>query len=341
MHPALYSVAAPGGQVLCRLCPHDCVIAPGRSGLCGVRQNREGVLYSLNYGKAIALHVDPIEKKPLYHVYPGSRCFSIAAAGCNFRCRFCQNHEISQIRPGQDVWGGREVTARLVIEQAVAGGCRTLACTYTEPTVYYEYALEICRLAHAQGIDTIWVTNGFIHEPPLREIAPCLTAANVDLKGWNEDFYHSVVGGALAPVLDTLRLLKKLGIWLEVTTLAVPGYSDDEESLHAIALFIKDELGPETPWHISRFYPQYRMIDLPPTPLEVLHKARRIGLEAGLRYVYTGNAPGDIGENTYCYRCGVLLIERSGYTISANYLESGCCPQCRTKLDGLFSKEAV
>jgi pyruvate formate lyase activating enzyme len=231
---------------------------------------------------------------------------------------------------------GRSLTARQVVDQALANDCRSIACTYTEPTVFYEYALEICQLARRNGLDTVWVTNGYISESPLREIAPCLTAANVDLKGWNEEFYHSIVGGRLQPVLDTLKRMKSLGIWVEVTTLVVPGYVDDDSVLREIARFIRDELGAETPWHISRFYPNYRMSQLPATSLTILQRARQIGLEAGLHYVYTGNAPGDVGENTYCYRCGTLLIERCGFEIMRNALKERHCPECQIKIDGIF-----
>ncbi|HPR87359.1 MAG TPA: AmmeMemoRadiSam system radical SAM enzyme [bacterium] len=341
MHPARYATSFPGAHVECSLCPHACHLTPGKSGLCGVRTNHNGTLYAMNYEQAIALHIDPIEKKPLYHFYPGSQSFSIAAAGCNLHCWFCQNHEISQIRPGRDPVAGRTVPAGAVVAEALASGCRTIACTYTEPTVFYEYALEICQLARSQGIDTVWVTNGYISAAPLRELAPFLSAANVDLKGWDEGFYHQVTGGHLQPVLDTLKLMKQLGIWVEVTTLAVPGYADSEVALREIALFIKNELGPETPWHISRLYPQYRMTETPATALAVLQMARRIGMETGLRYVYTGNAPGDVGENTCCPRCGALLIERFGFEIAANNLRSGCCPHCSTRIDGIFDKEAV
>ncbi len=341
MHPALYARSLPGSQVQCLLCPHACILAPGKSGLCGVRRNSEGELQSLNYGKAVAVHVDPIEKKPLFHLYPGSRSLSVAAAGCNFHCRFCQNHEISQIRPGGGSVPGRPVTPRELVDQALKDDCRTISCTYTEPTVFFEYALEICRLARAQGIDTVWVTNGYISEEPLREIAPFLTAANVDLKGWDDEFYRTVVGGTLQPVLDTLKLMKILGIWLEVTTLIVPGYVDDETRLREIARFICAELGAETPWHISRFYPQYRFTEAVPTPLAALQRARQIGLEEGVRYVYTGNVPGDTGENSYCHRCGALLVGRYGFQIVTNNLQAGCCPVCRTPMDGIFTKEEM
>jgi pyruvate formate lyase activating enzyme len=336
MHPALYSEALSGNRVQCQLCPHNCILAPGKTGLCGVRQNINGTLLALNYGQAIALHIDPIEKKPLYHVHPGSRSFSIAAMGCNFSCHFCQNHEISQVKPGTDPLSGRLVTPQEVVTEALANDCRTIACTYTEPTVFFEYALEICRLARAQNIDTVWVTNGYINEAPLREIAPFLTAANVDLKGWDEEFYRNIVGGLLQPVLSTLKLMKELGIWLEVTTLVVPGHIDNEKSLREIALFIRNELGPETPWHISRFYPQYRMAQLPATDLAILHRARQIGFETGLQYVYCGNAPGDVGENTYCHRCGAILIERNGFEVITNNLQQGRCPACSTKIEGIF-----
>ena len=341
MHPALHACKLPGDQVQCLLCPHACILAPGRSGLCGVRRNDGGELTSLNYGKAVAVHVDPIEKKPLYHLYPGSRSLSVAAAGCNFHCRFCQNHEISQIKGGSGTVPGRPVTPRQLVDQALADDCRTISCTYTEPTVFYEYALEICRLAREQGIDTVWVTNGYISEAPLRELAPFLTAANVDLKGWNDEFYRSVIGGTLQPVLDTLRLMKELGIWVEVTTLIIPGQVDGEDELGEIARFICKELGAETPWHISRFYPQYRFTEVSPTPLAVLQRARQIGLTAGLRYVYTGNVPGEIGENSYCHRCGALLIGRYGFQIVANNLQAGSCPACGTGMDGLFIKEEM
>ena len=336
MQPARYAKPLPDQHVQCQLCPHACILAPGKSGLCGVRTNIAGVLYAQNFEQAIAMHIDPIEKKPLFHLHPGSRSFSIAAAGCNFHCHFCQNHEISQVSPGEGLRTGRKVSAKEIVELALQHDCRTIACTYTEPTVYYEYALEICRHARARNIDTVWVTNGYINEAPLREIAPFLTAANVDLKGWDEAFYRKVVGGLLQSVLSTLKRMKKLGIWLEVTTLVVPGHIDDEKVLRDIALFICSELGAETPWHISRFYPNYRMTQTPPTNLAILQKARQIGLEAGLRYVYTGNAPGDVGENTYCYRCGALLIERYGFEIAANNLKTGHCPECTIEIDGIF-----
>lgn len=340
MQAASYAISLDDDHVQCRLCPHACILAAGKSGLCGVRKNSGGKLYALTYGEAIALHVDPIEKKPLYHVHPGSRSLSIATAGCNFHCHFCQNHEISQIKPGK-IPPGRHLMPHEVVSEALRTGCRTIACTYTEPTVYFEYALDICRLARQQGIDTVWVTNGYINADPLREIAPWLTAANVDLKGWDDEFYRRVVGGALQPVLATLRLMKELGIWLEVTTLAVPGHVESDDTFREIARFILNELGPETPWHISRFYPQYRFNTVPPTPLAVLQRARQIGLETGLRYVYTGNAPGDVGENTWCYRCGALLIERSGFAITRYNLKARRCPACQTPIDGILPEEDV
>jgi len=320
-----------GGGVQCDLCPHACKLADGKTGVCGVRRNHDGVLYSLVYQRAAAMHVDPIEKKPLFHVYPGSSSFSIATVGCNFHCRFCQNHDISQVHSEP---AGESVTSRQIVDAAQAHGCKTIACTYTEPTVFYEYALEIAQLAQERGLATVFVTNGYINEAPLTELAPYLAAANVDLKGWNEDFYRRVVGGDLASVLRSLRLMKKLGIWVEVTTLLVPEQIS-EIDLQAIAGFIRDELGVETPWHISRFHPNYQYTHVPATAIDLLRRGREIGLAEGLRYVYSGNVPGDEGEHTFCPHCGKKVIERYGYQILSYHLENGCCRFCRAQLDGI------
>ncbi len=324
------------GKVKCRLCPHDCVLKDGQVGICGVRQNVGGTLYTLVYGRAIAVHVDPIEKKPLFHVYPGTRSFSLATVGCNFRCKFCQNADISMVRlrhgeeaPGQDFPPER------VVRLAVQYDCKTIAYTYTEPTIFYEYAYDTAVLAAKHEILNVFVTNGFISQDALRQIAPVLHAVNVDLKGWSEEYYRKIVGGRLQPILDNLKLMKQLGIWVEVTTLCVPGYVDTDDQFRSIARFIRDELGPETPWHVSRFYPHYRMTDVPPTPVSVLRRAREIGLEEGLRYVYSGNVPGDEGEHTYCYQCGQVLIRRWGFTILEYKIRDGKCPKCGAVIDGL------
>ncbi len=319
-------------EVQCTLCPHACRLKEGEWGTCGVRSNRGGVLFSHVYEQAVAVHVDPIEKKPLFHVHPGSKSFSIATVGCNFSCKFCQNHSISQVKRG--VVDGRRLTAEEAVESSAEHGCRTIACTYTEPTIYFEYAYDIAQAAAEADILTVWVTNGFINPAPLRKIAPFLAAANVDLKGWNEAFYREICGGELKPVLAALRLMKKLGIWVEVTTLAVPGYSDDGETLRGIARFIAEELGPETPWHISRFYPQFLFTDVPPTKPAVIERAQQIGAEAGLYYVYSGNLPGS-GESTFCRRCKMRLIERFGFSVLENRIIDGKCPACGTVVDGI------
>lgn len=335
MKQAAYCQTLENGRVLCRLCPHECKVAVGQYGICGVRRNVDGILYSLVYEKVIATHIDPIEKKPFFHLYPGSRSYSLATAGCNFSCQFCQNHDISQIRKPDDRLG-ETLPAEQVVREAAAAGCKTIACTYTEPTIFFEYALDVARAARGQGVHTVWVTNGYINEDPLREIAPYLLAANVDLKGWDEEFYRKVVGGRLQPVLDTLKRMKQLGIWVEVTTLVVPGYIDREEPLREIAQFIKNELGAETPWHLSRFHPQYRCSHLPMTPISILRRAREIGLETGLRYVYSGNVPGDVGEHTFCHHCGARLIERFGFQVISLEVREGACPICGTAVAGIF-----
>jgi pyruvate formate lyase activating enzyme len=321
-------------NVQCQLCPHACVISPGRFGQCRVRQNVAGVLYSLVSDQIIATHVDPIEKKPLYHVLPGSRSFSIATVGCNFRCDFCQNYHISQQRAGEIP--AQTILPAEIVALAKTSHCRSIAYTYTEPTIYFELAFACARLAHEQGLLNVFVTNGYINPEPLEMIRPYLDAANVDLKAFDENFYQKYTGGKLSSVLQTLKLMQRLKIFIEVTTLIIPQLNDDKARLFELAKFIKDELGADTPWHISRFFPQYKMQQLPPTPESTIRQACEIGKAAGLRYVYAGNLAATSNENTYCFQCGELLIERLGYQIHQNRVESGKCPACGTPVAGIF-----
>jgi pyruvate formate lyase activating enzyme len=324
----------PEGKVQCALCNHRCRIAGGQKGVCGVRENRDGVLYSLVYRRLISRNVDPIEKKPLFHFAPGSRSFSIAAVGCNFRCDFCQNYEISQMpRDRNRIWG-EDVGPEEIVALAKAAGCRTIAYTYTEPTIYFEYALEIARFASAAGLKNIFVTNGFMTEEALHAFHPHLHGANVDLKAFRDEFYRKRCGGRLEGVLQSLRVMKALGIWVEITTLIIPGLNDSEEELRGMVAFIAG-LGKETPWHISRFHPMYKMLDRSPTSVETLAQARKIGLEGGLRYVYTGNVPGDEGEGTYCPSCGSLLIDRFGFQVRKYRIVENRCYNCGAAVDGV------
>ncbi len=319
----------------CFLCRHNCIIADGKRGICGVRENQGGVLYSLVYDLPCAYHVDPIEKKPLYHFYPGSRAFSVATVGCNFRCRHCQNHDISQgPREGGRVFG-EKMTAEQIVEQARESRCTSISYTYTEPTIFFEYAYDIARIARENGIANNFVTNGYMEEAPLRAIAPYLDAANIDLKGFSESFYGKICGARLSGVLDTIRLHRELGIWIELTTLIIPGHNDSEEELRAIARFIAKDLGVETPWHVSAFYPTYKLLDAEPTSPETLTRARQIGIDEGLFYVYEGNIPGSGGENTFCHNCHRVVIGRYGYAITEYNLKGGACKFCGSALDGV------
>ena len=323
------------GKVRCGLCNHFCLVKEGHRGICGVRENRDGVLFSLVFGKTIANHVDPIEKKPLFHFLPGSRSYSIATAGCNFRCLNCQNWEISQISKGEDARiVGREFSPQEIVEDAQATRCASIAYTYTEPTIYFEYAFETAKRAHVAGLKNVFVTNGYTSSEALRTVAPYLDAANVDLKSFSDEFYRKVCGAKLQPVLDTISLYRELGIWLEITTLLIPGYSDDAKQLKQIASFICS-VGDDIPWHISAFYPAYKLPHVEPTKVTALRKAREIGLEAGLRYVYEGNVPGEGGESSFCHSCGGKLIDRFGYTIRKNALVEGKCPKCKTTMAGV------
>ncbi len=324
------------GKVRCILCNHRCVIKEGRRGICGVRENREGMLQTLVYGRLIAQHVDPIEKKPLFHVLPATLSYSIATVGCNFRCRFCQNADIAQLpvdRKGMIL--GDRYSPEDVVAAARRAHCRSIAYTYTEPTVFFEFAYDTAKLAHQEGLLNVFVTNGYMTSEALHMIEPYLDAANVDLKAFSDDFYKEQCSAKRKHVMETLELMKSLGIFVEVTTLLIPGLNDDKTELKQLASFVADSIGPETPWHISRFHPTYKLTDRPPTPAESIQQARQIGLDAGLRYVYSGNLPGDEGENTKCYNCGRLLIERWGYRISKNVITDSNCPECGATIDGI------
>jgi pyruvate formate lyase activating enzyme len=323
------------GKVRCHLCNHRCVITDGGRGICGVRENHGGKLSSLVYGRSVSAGIDPIEKKPFFNFFPASTAYSIATVGCNFRCLNCQNWDISQMPKGKEgEITGEELLPEKIVTEARNRGCRSIAYTYTEPTIFYEYAYDTAKLAHTEGIKNLFVTNGYTSPEAISELSPFLDAANVDLKGFSEDFYHTMCGARLQPVLDTIRLYKELGIWVEVTTLIIPGYSDDDAQLKGIAAFIRS-VDENIPWHVTAFYPAYKLLDVPPTPVESLRKARAIGKNAGLRYVYEGNIPGEGGENTYCHQCGELVIKRHGFEIKENRLAGGKCPTCGARMDGV------
>ena len=322
--------------VRCTLCRHRCIIREGESGICRVRVNKEGKLYSLVYGYPIALHIDPIEKKPLFHFLPGSNALSIATVGCNFRCKFCQNWDISQLPRDYNRVEGYKVSPEEVVGAALRSGSTIISYTYTEPTIFFEYALDISKLAVKKGIKNTFVTNGYVTEEALKDIAPYLHGANIDLKSMNPKFYASVVGARLNEVLDGIKTYKKFGIWLEITTLIIPGYNDSEDQLREIARFIRDELGDGTPWHVSRFYPAYKFKHVPPTQISAVRRAREIGLEEGLKYVYTGNIPGNAGEDTHCPSCGEVLIRRWGFSVVEYNITNGKCRFCGEKIDGVW-----
>jgi pyruvate formate lyase activating enzyme len=322
-------------RVRCHLCAHRCLIADGKMGICQVRENEGGKLYTLVYGRTISQNVDPVEKKPLFHFYPGSTAYSIATPGCNFRCAWCQNWEISQMPRLDHIIAGYEATPEQIVADAQRFGCRSVAYTYTEPTIFFEYTYDTARLARAAGLANIYVTNGYMTAEMLETIQPYLDAANIDLKAFRDRTYRHYIGARLQPVLDSLKAMKRLGIWLEVTTLAIPGINDDPAELRDAAQFIAQELGIDTPWHISRFFPDYKLTDVPPTALDKLRQAREIGLAAGLRYVYIGNVPDAESQNTYCPGCGNVLIGRSGLGVLDNRIQNGCCPDCGFAIAGV------
>ena len=322
----------------CFLCAHNCRIKEGKRGLCQVRENREGVLYSLVYGKLISQNVDPIEKKPLFHLLPGSLSYSIATVGCNFRCSHCQNYDISQYpRLNYGAITGRTATPEQVITSAQEHGCQSISYTYIEPTIFFEFAYECAQLAHERGLKNVFVSNGYTSPEATRKLAPFLDGNNIDLKAFTDKFYREVCGAKLAPVLETIRLMKELGVWVEVTTLVIPGWNDSDSELKEIAQFIKS-IDPEMPWHVTRFYPTFKMLDREPTSVATLERARNMGLSEGLKNVFVGNIPGEEGESTICPQCGTTVIERRGFTILSQNLEDGRCGKCNQSIAGVFQK---
>ncbi len=319
----------------CRLCAHYCTIKAGKRGVCRVRENRDGTLYSLVYGKLVARSADPIEKKPLYHFQPGTLSYSIATAGCNMSCSHCQNYQISLQAPMMEPIPGQHTTPEKVVTDALITGCSSISYTYTEPTIFMEFARDCSQKAAEEGLSNIFVTNGYMSEESAALAGKFLDAANVDLKGATEEHYRKVCGAGLQPVLDTIRTLYKAGVWIEVTTLVIPGYNDDSASLEFMASFIAS-VDPGIPWHLSRFFPSYKLQDAPPTPVETLEKADRIGEEAGLKYVYLGNVPGKSDE-TKCFSCGFVLIRRAGFGVKElNITEDGNCTSCGEAFEGVL-----
>jgi len=308
-----------GKKVRCFLCAHHCNIKEGKRGICHVREHRGGVLNTLVYGKVISMNVDPIEKKPLFHFLPGSTSLSIATVGCNFRCEHCQNYSISEYPRVHD---------------AVRYGCESISYTYTEPTIFFEFAFDCAKLARAKGIRNVFVSNGYISPEAARAIAPYLDVNNIDLKG-DDEFYRNLCGARLKPVQETIRLMKELGVWVEVTTLIIPGYNDTDQQLQDIAGFLVS-VDRSIPWHVSQFYPTHRLTDTPRTPLSTLRKACDIGYRAGLAYVYEGNVPGNGGEDTHCPECRELLISRVGFSIKESRLKEDACPICGFRIHGVW-----
>jgi pyruvate formate lyase activating enzyme len=322
--------------VQCLLCPRRCTISSGARGFCGVRENRDGILYTLSYAKPVSLNdIDPIEKKPLFHFLPATKTFSVATAGCNLKCKFCQNWTISQRRPEEVDYA--YLNPQELVTLAKKSGRPTIAYTYTEPTIFYEYMFETAQLAKIQGIKNIMHSNGYINEEPLRQLAKYLDAANIDLKGFTDEYYAKLTEGSLEPVLKSLKILKEEGVHLEITNLVISGYNDDFEVIRKMCLWIKENLGEDTPIHFSRARPEYKLLSIINTPIETLQKARSIALDCGLKYVYIGNVAGHPAENTYCPKCKNTLIARQGiFVVSEVNIVDGKCKFCGEKIEGVW-----
>jgi pyruvate formate lyase activating enzyme len=321
--------------VQCDLCPHKCVLTDGQKGICTARKNIKGALYTLAYGNPVTLQVDPIEKKPFFHVAPGETAFSLAVAGCNMRCLFCQNWQISQSQPDQTT--NYNLTPEAIVDLAIKSNSKFIAYTYTEPTVFYEYMLDIAKVAKARGLRNTMHTCGYVNHEPLIKLLKYMDAVNVDLKSFSNDFYHKMgMLVDLEPVLETLKAIKAQGVWLEITNLVIPGENDSPEQIRKMCIWIKDNLGDDVPLHLSRFMPAFKLANLPPTPVEKMEEAYNIAKEVGLKYVYIGNLPGVIQENTYCPNCKKLLVSRTGYRINEVNIKDGHCKFCGYKISGIW-----
>jgi pyruvate formate lyase activating enzyme len=333
--PAAHWDPQEGGRVICRLCPRECRVADQERGYCGVRENVAGQYKTLVHSRVCAVHVDPVEKKPFFHVRPGSPAFSIATAGCNIQCKYCQNWEISQFRPEQVP--SVEASPARIAAAAKEADAPFVAFTYSEPVIFWEYARDVADAGKVAGLRSLMISNGFIQEKPLREILTRLSAVKIDLKGFTESFYKEVCDGELKPVLRTLEILKETGTWFEIVVLVIPTLNDDEESMRGLCAFVAEKLGPDVPLHFTRYQPLYRLKNLPATPVATLERIHGYARDAGLHFAYLGNVPGHPSESTYCPGCRTALIERSGYTILANVLQSGACPKCRRVIPGLWT----
>ena len=323
-----------GNKVRCRICPHNCVIPDGKTGICRTRINRNGTLLSLAYGNPCSVSIDPIEKKPLFHFFPGEKIFSLATAGCNFRCLNCQNWQISQSAP--DEISNYDLSPRDVIRQAELSGTRLIAFTYTEPTVFYEYMYDTARTAHSRGMKTVIVSNGYINREPLLELIPYLDGANIDLKCFDIATYHRLTGGQLQPVLDTLKILRENKVWLEITNLLIPSFNDKTEQIRSMCNWLADNGFIDTPIHFSRFFPNYKLTETPPTPIETLIEAKKTAEDAGLKFVYIGNTHQPNGENTSCPHCKRMIIGRTGFSVTENHVVKGKCRFCGTTIPGVW-----
>lgn len=327
---------AENNSVKCYLCEHHCKIQEGKYGICRVRQNKDGKLYTSAYGKSIAANVDPIEKKPLYHFLPGSKAFSIATMGCNFKCSFCQNWRISQVTDDKQTnLPGQKLSPKDIVRLARNKGSDSIAYTYTEPTIFFEYAYDIAELARKNDMKNIFVTNGYMTKSAIDTVTPYLDAANVDLKSFRNDFYIKMCKGRLQPVLDSIQYMKESGIWVEVTTLVVPDQNDSDEELNDIAEFIAS-VSKDIPWHVSRFHPDYEYTNATSTPIRTMEKAHKIGKKHGLKYIYLGNIATD--NNTYCDNCNEIVIERNAFGVNKVKLENSKCPSCKAKISGIWKK---
>lgn len=338
--PAWLSKSLDDGRILCEACHQHCKLREGKYGVCGIRKVENGALQLLTYGIAAALNVDPIEKKPMFHFLPASTAFSVGTVGCNFACRFCQNAEISQYPKEHDhKIVGQPLSPEQIVTLAQTYGAQSIAYTYNEPVVFFEYTYDTARRAKAAGLQNVYVTSGFETHKALDTLRPYLDGMNIDLKAFSEDFYRDVCGAKLQPLLDTIRYAHTLGIWIEVTTLLIPGKNDSDDEIRAMARFLAD-LDPDIPWHLSGFYPMYKMQDLPRTPASTLERAWEIAKDAGVRYPYVGNRDDETRESTTCPSCGFRVIRRHGHIgqhVTNAMRDAGRCPQCGGKIAGVWA----